>query len=654
MEPPLTRVPRDLIPPRWFEPSTLFAALAVCMTFGFAALAAVNATEGWQLGELLVASFMAAGLLSGLALARQTRTTNAMLEAERARVRESEQRFQSLVQNSSDAITVVDAESTIQYESPSVESLLGYASGSLVGTRILDLVHPEDRDRARIFLSEASSRTGLSDPIEWRWRHDSGLWVHVESVASNLLHDVNWNGLVLNTRSITERKALEQQLKHQALHDPLTDLPNRALFTDRVDHALARARRREGHVAVLFLDLDNFKTTNDSFGHAAGDQLLRAVAERLQATVRPSDTAARLGGDEFAILIEDVAHAREAIRSAERLMKALSTPIDLTDKRVSVNASIGIAVSEPGQQHADELLRNADLAMYVAKGHGKGRYEVFKSSMHAAVVERAQTEEELQHAVDRQEFTVHYQPIVSLPTGGIVGLEALVRWKHPERGLLPPGAFLPLAEEMGLIIPIGRRVLRQAVRQARVWQVQYRSEPPIWISINVSSQQLAHAEFIDDVRQALDESGLAPRDLVLEVSEAGILRDADASVARLLRLKELGVRIALDNFGTGYASLGFLQRLPVDLVKIDRSLVEGLGIRDEAAPLVTAIMTLARSLELGTVAEGIERRDQLERLMELGCRIGQGHHFAKALASDAIGSLFIAPFTPAHALKTRE
>ena len=556
----------------------------------------------------------------------------------------------SLVQNSSDAIAVVDVDSRVLYESPSVHALLGYAIDELVGSRLLELVHPDDRERAVIFLTEAARRTGTSDPVEWRWRHRGGYWVNVESVASNLLDDENWHGLVLNTRNITERKALAEQLRHQALHDPLTNLPNRALFTDRVEQALEHARRRSDHVAILFLDLDNFKATNDTLGHAAGDQMLRAVAERLQAAVRPSDTAARLGGDEFAVLLEDIAHAREAIRTAERIMKVLDEPVAVHDKHLPVQASIGIAVSAPGEQHADELLRNADLAMYVAKGHGKGRYELFKPSMHSAVVERARTEEELQMAVDRQQFTVHYQPIVALATGSIVGLEALVRWKHPDRGLLKPSTFLPLAEEMGLIIPIGRRVLRQACRQARVWQVQYRTEPPVSVSVNLSARQLLHPDLITDVQEALRESGLAPGDLVLEVTEGAVMRDPEASVARLLKLKELGVRLALDDFGTAYASLGYLQRFPVDLLKIDKSLVDGLGVLPEAAPLIGAIVTMASNLDLQTVAEGIERADQLRWLRELGCRIGQGHHFSKALPTEAVGSLFLAPFSAARSL----
>ena len=597
-------------------------------------------------------SFVAGGTVIGLLFRRfeRTRRMAAEMAGERKGLRESEERFRSLVQNSSDAILVVAPDWTVRYDSPSVEGLLGYEPGSLLGRKLVDFLHPEDRARGIVFLAEALSQPGVTAPIEWRLRRRDAAWLTAESVASNLVNDPNWQGIILNSRDISDRKLLEEQLKHQALHDPLTDLPNRALFTDRVEHALIRANRRAGQIAVLFLDLDNFKTTNDSMGHAAGDQLLLGVAQRLRAALRASDTAARLGGDEFAVLLEDVGHVRGAIRAAERIIKALDHPFKVMDKSVVVGASIGVAVSTAGQEEADELLRNADLAMYVAKAHGKGRYELFKSSMHTAVVERARMEADLQRAVDAEEFVVHYQPIVALGSGAIVGLEALVRWQHPERGTIAAASFVPLAEEMGLIIPIGRRVLAEAVQQGKRWEQQYGAVRYPSVSVNLSAREFEQRGLVREIEAALTESQLDPRHLILELTESAVMNDVDPSIVKLRELKDLGVRIALDDFGTGYSSLGYLQRFPIDFLKIDKSLIDGLGVRPEAPPLVAAIVTLARTMEVQAVAEGVERADQLEALRRIGCDLGQGQHFSMAIPADAVGSLLIAPYTTALTL----
>ena len=574
-----------------------------------------------------------------------TRRRAAEMEGERKGLRESEERFRSLVQNSSDAITVVDLDTTVRYESPSVERLLGYPAGTLVGRRLLDLVHPDDKTRCTVFLSDASGHVGVSAPIDWRLRARDGSWVPVETVASNLLEDPSWRGIVLNTRDISERKSLEEQLKHQAFHDPLTDLPNRALFSDRVDHALAGARRRSAQIAVLFLDLDDFKTVNDTMGHAGGDELLAAVARRLRASLRTADTAARLGGDEFAILLEDVGHVRSAVRVAERIMKALDQPLKIGDKRVSVHASIGIAVSVTGQEQADDLLRNADLAMYVAKAHGKARYEVFKPSMHSAIVERARVESELQRAVDEHELSVHYQPIVALRSGEIVALEALVRWRHAHRGFVSAASFLPLADEMGLMLPIGKRVLAEALLQAREWHALYGGQHPPAICVNLSARELLEQDIRSQIGEALEDSGLEARHVVVELGEAAVMQHAPASLARLRQLKEIGVRIALDDFGAGYSSLANLERLPIDIVKIDKSVVDGVGVRPEAAPLVSAVVAVARQMEIQTVAEGVERVDQVDELRALGCELAQGAYFSMPLPADGVTPLLIVPYT---------
>jgi diguanylate cyclase (GGDEF)-like protein len=454
---------------------------------------------------------------------------------------------------------------------------------------------------------------------------------------------------------VSERRQLEAQLHHRAFHDELTGLANRHLFRDRVVQAVARSQRYPQPFAVLFLDLDGFKAVNDTLGHQAGDALLQTVAERLVDAVRDHDTVARLGGDEFAILVESLTDHSDAARVAERVLAGLQAPIAVAGTTVPIGGSIGIAISErvirtpdaTTRATTDALLRDADIAMYIAKGAGKGRYEIFEPSMHVAVVERLQLERDLQRALELEQLVLHYQPIVTLADGEIVGVEALLRWDHPERGLVSPSEFITVAEETGLIVPIGRWVVREACRQVREWQERFPDAAPLRVSVNVSPTQLQRGDVPHDVAVALAMSGLDPACLTLEITESALLTDTDRIAALLLELKAIGVSLAVDDFGTGYSSLAYLQHFPFDVLKIDRSFIEGLTSGARSPAVVRAIIDLGRSLDLDTVAEGIEFDEQLSRFRELQCNLGQGFLFARPAAAHDLEALLAdrAPIT---------
>jgi diguanylate cyclase (GGDEF)-like protein len=428
--------------------------------------------------------------------------------------------------------------------------------------------------------------------------------------------------------ALTDAKMVATTL-HQAFHDPLTDLPNRALFADRLDHALRRTQRSGEMLAVLFLDIDRFKIVNDSMGHAAGDELLREVGARLLASIRPGDTAARFGGDEFAILLEDIASCEDAENVAVRIMHALGSPLRVAERDVYVTVSIGISMEAAT---SDDAIRDADLAMYRAKAQGKGRFAIFEPDMHAAVVERAGLEADLQRVVERDELMLHYQPIIALDSSAIVGVEALVRWCHPERGLVPPNAFIPLAEEIQLMPEIGRWILNAACHQGAIWQ----RERPLRIAVNISVCQLAAARLVGDVASALAISGLSPSSLVLEITETALMRDVEETIACLTELKALGVLLAVDDFGTGYSSLDYLRRFPIDILKIDKAFIDDLAAGD--AKLARVIIDLGESFDLEVVAEGIEHEEQHRRLLELGCRLGQGFRFARPMPAPELSA----------------
>lgn len=436
-----------------------------------------------------------------------------------------------------------------------------------------------------------------------------------------------------------ENAAIHERLINAALTDPLTGLPNRRLFADRVEHALARRIRSRGRTAVLFLDLDRFKLVNDGLGHAAGDAVLKAVGDRLAGGLRASDTVARLGGDEFGILLEDVTSVNEATSTAQRVLTSLTQPLDLDGREVSVRASIGVALDQIGDDvTADELLRDADTAMYRAKANGRGGLAVFEPSMLAHQLARLELDAELRSAVERGELFVVYQPIVDLTTGAIAAVEALVRWDHPTRGKLAPGDFIDVSEESGQIVAIGAWVVNEACQQARKWQHQRRRGAPLRVSVNTSAREVVEPTFVSGIESALASSGLPADSLTLEITESMMLGDETDAIAALRELRRIGVHIVIDDFGTGYSALSYLNQLPVDGLKIDRSFVQGLGSEREKTAIVSATIAFAHGLGLAVTAEGIETEDQLQRLMALKCNLGQGFLFARPLDSKTMGA----------------
>jgi diguanylate cyclase (GGDEF)-like protein/PAS domain S-box-containing protein len=633
---PQARLEGATLPRPRTQPVSPLPYVAVAATYGLLLLTVVSPwtdpVSGVAIGALLV---------TALVVARQLLTVreNVRLLADTA-ARQNEARFRSLVQHSSDVIMVTRPNGTMRFVSPSASRVFGYEPAALLGRPIATLLHPADRDRATQLFAEVVGGPGVIGPVEWRFRQADGSWLHAEILATNLLGDPTVRGIVLNTRDVSERKRLEEQLTHQAFHDPLTGLANRALFRDRVSHALALAQRQGHPITVLFLDLDDFKRVNDSLGHAEGDRLLIAAAERFQSCARAADTVSRLGGDEFAILIEHVAGSDGRPELLQRLEEAMTYPFALSGNQVQVSASIGVATAIPGDT-ADDLLRNADVAMYAAKRRGKGRSETYELRMYADVRERLEMEAALRTALETNQLSLHYQPIVSLKTGALYGIEALVRWDHPTRGHLLPQSFITLAEETGLIVPLGAWVLTEACRQVQEWRAAF-PETPLCVSVNISGRQLQAGGVTGALREALAATGASADGVVLEITESVLMQQTDTVQERLWELKSLGVRLAIDDFGTGYSSLSYLQRFPIDILKIAKPFVDDVGSGTEKSALARAIVGLGETLKLRTIAEGIERGDQRAALLELGCDLGQGHYFSRALPPDGIARLLTA------------
>jgi diguanylate cyclase (GGDEF)-like protein/PAS domain S-box-containing protein len=553
----------------------------------------------------------------------------------------AEARYRTLVEQLP-LITYIDSPDGMGppvYVSPQAEAILGHGRDEWLSREGIfeRCLHPDDRERV---LAERRRAYRNDEPhhTEYRMIAADGreVWILDESVPAQEPDGTRYRqgfAIDITPRKLSEEARLEaeDQLRHQAFHDSLTDLPNRALFTDRLQHAVLR-RGGQGRCAVLFLDLDDFKTVNDALGHPTGDAALRTVGERLGSALRVGDTVARLGGDEFAVLVEDTRTPSDAAHTAERLSQALATPILVDHHELFISGSIGIAIgSDPA-----ELLRQADVAMYRAKMHGKAQYAFYESALDEARIDRSRLVADLRRATEKQEFVLHYQPIVGLSTGRIVGVEALVRWSHPTRGLLPPVGFIPVAEETGLIVPVGRWVLTEACRQAMRWKAELDLAQDLTMSVNVSPRQLEHPGTVADVAAALAESGLDPCSLMLEVTENVLIQTGDDAIQRLRELKQLGVRLALDDFGTGYSSLSALESLPVETLKIDRSFVNAIDRSHRQRSLARAIIQIGLTLGLTVVCEGIETAAQAEELKLLGCPVGQGFYFARPVESSAI------------------
>ena len=566
-------------------------------------------------------------------LLRRHRTKQREL-TERQVLDAGERRLLALVQNSADVVAVLEPDSTAMFVSPASRSVLGIEPEELVGTRFVDTLLP--RDVPMFIRMLAASREG-DQPVILRTRHADGRELVLEGTLTNLMAEAAVRGWVLTVRDVTDRQVLQQELSYQAFHDSLTGLANRQLFTDRLTHALRRRNGATEPLAVLILDLDDFKHVNDSLGHGIGDRLLVAVAERISGAIREGDTAARLGGDEFAILMED-ASIELAHEVAQRLLEALAVPVAVDEHLHSVRASIGMAEAMPGAATGEETLRNADVAMYWAKDRGKSTVAVYEAGLHAEALERMALRGELQRAIREDQLTLHYQPTVDLGSQRITGFEALVRWDHPTRGLLPPLEFIPVAEQSGLIVPLGSWVLETACKAGAGMQSDWHQPT---MAVNIAAQQLAKPDFVDEVVDVLRRTGMPAERLVLEITENVLLDDMVGTIASLARLRDRGIRVAIDDFGTGYSSLSYLDQLPVDVLKVDKSFVDKVCAGTSDTSLVEAIITMSHSMRLTTIAEGVEQPEQAAWLKHARCSLGQGYLWSRPVELDAARELLL-------------
>ena len=576
------------------------------------------------------------------------------LQRIRRRLAERDQLFQVITENAADMIAVVDGAGRRVYNSPAYLQVLGYSAEELKTTASSDQIHPDDRQR----VSEAGNKawsTGQGQRLEYRIRHKDGSWRILESTASVVRNEkgepVN---LVIVNRDISERKRAEDLLAHNALHDGLTNLPNRVLFLERLDRAFVLSKRHPNYkFAVLFIDIDEFKVLNDSLGHTIGDELLVQIGQRLRASLRDvdtisrpqglsglDDTLARFGGDEYTVLLEDIRGPSDAIRVADRLQSRLSARFEGNGYEIVVTASIGIALNNAGCVHAEDLLRDASIAMYRAKHTGKARCEVFDPGMHATAVKRLELETALRKGLELGEFRTHYQPIVSLKTGRIAGFEALIRWQRPDR-LLSPVEFIEVAEETGLILPMNRLLLHEACEQLRLWQSSFPADPPLTMSVNITPKEFYYPNLAKEIGATLVQTGSDAANLQLEITERIAMGSPEATASVFSELKALGVRLSVDDFGTGYSSLSRLQQFPVDSLKIDRAFISRMDSDAESRTIVEIIVMLARNLGLVTVAEGTEKEEQVDALRILGCGFAQGYFFSRPADQKVITDLLV-------------
>ncbi|MGA9507724.1 MAG: EAL domain-containing protein [Candidatus Sulfotelmatobacter sp.] len=581
------------------------------------------------------------------------------LQRVRRQLAERDELFQLITENAADMIAVVTHEGKRVYSSPAYEKVLGYSAEDLDDATAFDKIHPSDRDRVK-GAAEKAYRTGRGQKLEYRMRHKDGSWRVLESTANTIRNNGGeTERLVIVNRDITDRKRAEETLAHRAIHDGLTDLPNRDLFLDRLQHAMLRARRHLDYkFAVLFVDIDEFKVVNDSLGHSAGDELLVEIAKRMSASFRDTDTiarlqtageaelhlealsVARLGGDEFTVLLEDVSRASDAIRVGQRIQERLAIPFEIKGRQIVINASIGVALNASSYGKPEELVRDAEIAMYRAKQSGKARCEVFDAGMHSNAVRRLKLETDLRIGLERGELLVYYQPIVSLRSGRITGFEALSRWKHPD-GMISPADFIPVADETGLILPLNRALLREACEQTCAWQLQLGCDPPLTISMNITQKQFAQPQLADEIGAILRQTGISLGNVSLEIVETIAMGDPDRALSVLSELKELGVRLSIDDFGTGYSSLSRLPRFPIDSLKIDRTFVSNMNTDRDNHEIARLIVMLAHSLGLTIVAEGAETAEQVEALTRMNCDMVQGYFYSPPVDAKAAFDLLL-------------
>ncbi len=583
----------------------------------------------------------------------------------KTRLSRREELFRLISENAADMIGLVDVNGKRLYNSPAYQKVLGYSAKELRSTSSFEQIHPDDRERVKAAAAEARL-TGVGRMLEYRIRHKNGEWLVIESSASAIRNEKGEvEKLVIVNRDISERKRAEKKLEHNALHDGLTDLPNRTMFLKRLQRACDRARRDSAYkFAVLFVDIDGFKVFNDTMGHGAGDELILDISQRLANCLRFEDTLsraagkrsadlqeadealARLGGDEFTVLVGSIRDPSDAMRVAKRIQGALGEPFSIQGREVFTSASMGIALSTGSHDRAEDLLRDADIAMFRAKMLGKSRCEFFDEEMHTQAVEQLQLETELRRAVESKEFLLHYQPIVLLETGELAGFEALVRWQHPVKGLVYPDGFLSVVEKTGLVVPLGKWILRQACQQAQSWESQSTQPAKLAVMVNVSPRQFTYPDLVSDVEGALRETGMDPHRLHLEVTESAAMADPERTKGVLTRLKGLGISISIDDFGTGHSSLGRLRRFPVDVVKIDRSFITHMDSDQEARKIVHLIIEFAHAVSLKVIAEGIEVAAHRDQLKSLGCDYGQGYFFSRPVDQEGVERLLARSAVP--------